>query len=311
MGLSLSGCARAVADPTLRPASVVTESEPRLDTPLAKYMLSWRELTVVSHARSLLLRQCLAAAGYDLPVEPLDVELERARVQEISDLSRVFGITDRRAAATNGYWPPTTPVPPDTRGIPNGQLGRCIAAADRRVGWAAGRSPYGIARELLIESRSHLEDRPQAAAAVDRWAQCMAEFGYRVTSPTNDQGDIAAELRARELRERRGVAGPSQHELSLASADISCKERTGFIAVVQPLAEAADRSLEETHRANLTADRRRLTELVHLALRISREASGRRNLGRTSPCPNPAGPADLVVSTSRYPRCLEQRGVAS
>lgn len=264
-GMAVGGCGSPGPAPTERvqPSPVAAAvPNPQLDSPLAPYMLSWRELTIVNHARSIHLSGCLADAGYELPVGDLQEELEQARLQEISDLSRMFGITDREAAAQNGYWPPEPPPAPPVNGIPAAILRQCASVADKKVGRTPGRSPYGLARELLIQSRSNLEEQPAAKRAIRRWVTCMADAGYEVTSPISDSGDIARELRARVAREEAGTVGPSRHELALAQADIACKSSQGTSEALNRNAMLLDFHQLAARQADLRDDRLRLDQLV-------------------------------------------------
>lgn len=286
VGLVVAGCGtQPIASMEARRSPPAPE--PKLSSPLAAYMLSWRELTLINHARSVLLSTCLAEAGYYLPTGDLEAKVERARSQEASDLSRMYGITDRTVAAVHGYWPPPAVPAEPVPAIATEVLDQCVGTADRGVGRKEGRSPYGIARELLIKSRSRLEDQPAAVAAVRDWTACMANAGHRVTSPLNDEGDIARELRSRQQREARGRTGPSPRELALAAADITCKEATNTVSRLAKVGEQLDLEVVRTHRSELAASRRRLT-LVLARIRNSgslsaTDSASDRPGGRISP----------------------------
>lgn len=237
-------------------------TDPSMPSPLAPYMLNWRELTLVNHARSVALSSCLSDHGYRLPVGNLSSEIARARAQELVDLSRLYGITDHDVAARNGYWPDDVPSAEPIERVPQLALDRCVAKADRSVGRTPGRSPYGLARELLISSRRQLEQQPHSRSAIRRWVDCMARSGYRVTSPLNDHGDIARELHARDVREESGRAGPSRREVAIALADIDCKKSTDLVPQLERVGKALDMRALRANRLALRKDRQRLDAVL-------------------------------------------------
>lgn len=264
--LAMSACGSG-ASPYPPDSAATTSPAPALDSPLAPYMLSWRELTIVEHARGVMIRDCLAAAGISFATPSLESALNRASAQEATDLARMFGITDSSVAAANGYWPADSAAAGPTP-TPSDELNECVEFTDRQLGRDPKRSPYGLARDLLIASRVRLEATPAARAPIGEWVACMDEAGFDVTSPTNDEDDIRFELRARQSRELNGELGPSPRELALAAADIDCKKRTGLVERLQRIATQRELRITRRHRTELVADRRRLDRLVATAQRV-------------------------------------------
>lgn len=271
VGLGLAGCGSTTSTASLDSPATEHASVLQLKSPLAPYMLSWQELTIVNHARSLLVRDCLATFQITFPTDSLEVAIEEARAQEVSDLGRMYGITDSVAARANGYWPASTSRA--SRAVPQSQrLVGCLATADSTLGRSPDRSPYGRARELLIKERADLETSPAARQPIREWISCMDAAGFTVTSPTNDRGDIRFEMRAREAREARGDVGPSKRERAMAAADIDCKARTRLVDRLQQVARLRESLIARRYASDLVADRRRLDQQVNKAEAVIRGA---------------------------------------
>lgn len=258
----LPGCA---ASPSVMPNDpfAALPMPARLDSPLEPYMLDWRELTLVNHARSLLVSACLKGRGYSLEIGDLRGELDRARRQESIDLERMWGITNAKIARAGGYLPPPAPeVQFNVTGIPEGALSACAEAADDELDRRPDRSPYGLARDLLIRSRVALESDWRAQRVIARWRRCMAEADYSVTSPLNDRGDIAAALARVDANPTKT---PRPSEVDMAMADIACKEQTKLVSALGKLASVREARLVERHATALQHDRSRLDRTVSKA----------------------------------------------
>lgn len=263
----------------LVPTQVIQRSDSSTLAPLQPFMLSWRELTLVNHARSLLLKDCLAQSGIPFAVTDLDTALAQAKVAEREDASRLFGITDASTAKLHGYWPaPSASMSPGSVQGNETAIQACAQQADRTLDRRADRSAYGLARELLIQSHQKLSTDREAQVAIRSWSACMRNFGYRVTSPVDDQGDIKHELQERSASSTDTLeAPPSRREIEMALTDIGCKVQTQLVQRLRTAVFRIEQTSRAANRQALVEDRARLdqvllrtTEVLHQAGASSR-----------------------------------------
>lgn len=253
---------------------VIPTGPSRIDSPLQPYMLDWRELATVNHARAILISRCMAEKGYEFDPGTLRSERRRILFTERQDLSRLYGITDARVAAVHGYAPAPIPVPdpqplPDSAAYWSALTGRaadsgpdagaqepggCAGAADKRLGRSRVRSAYGLARELWIQNQSRLQQTQTFDQVVNEWRLCMADAGYTVSSPLNDHGDIGTMTFNEPPAD--GSDAPTQAEIALAQADIACKQAVDLPGRLSRASRRLDSATEGHLRTRIEADRR-------------------------------------------------------
>lgn len=257
-----------------------------ITTPFDQFMLTAREAAIVDHARSVLVSQCMNEAGHQFEVAKLSALIARAEWTERQTRRRTFGITDGMEASSHGYVPAEPPfaLPPQppTSAVywkrligdgPSGQRG-CVGLADSTLGRDPSTSPLGLGHDLWIQSFARLEAEPRARAAIADWTACMAEGGFKVTSPITDEGDIKRTL----LSRAPGSTRATDDEIDLAMADIACKQQTRTVRRLSRVSRRLDEQLIARHHAALSADRKRLDALVEFASVVNGRASESRQV---------------------------------
>lgn len=264
-------------------ASPTAGADPVLDNPLQAYRLSVTELTTINQARSIVIGECMARLGFDFPVRTFEEELTENRYGEQLSISRLYGITDRSVAERYGYGrpaerPSTTTLDQQSpaellalkgrRLSPGGKPvadmdipeGGCVGEADRLFESDPDVSPYGLGHTLWVQAMSTLQGSDDYVKATEVWSRCLAERGYRVTAPLNDQGDIK---RLSGAGSAQGTATPAEIELALA--DIDCKDKVDLVGRLNAAGATIARTLIEQHQLALEDDRTRLDRQLRRA----------------------------------------------
>lgn len=272
-----------------------TATDPVLHNPLQAYRLTVTELTTVGQARSILISRCMARLGFDVPVESFEERLRQNRYGELAALGRLYGITDRETAAARGYGTPPEPrtvkpprtasqaelvalkgrtapgtsPDPDTDGATTGiPAGGCVGEAEREFEKDPDISNYGLGHTLWIEAMNRLQGSSGYRQIIGDWSRCLAELGYAVTSPLNDEGDIK---RLSATGSAQGKASPA--EIKLALADIDCKDEVDLVGRLDRAGSAIADALIEQHQEALKEDRERLDRQIHRATALVKESS--------------------------------------
>lgn len=298
--LPLTGCGPASTNAPAPGAGSATSTpdlttDAVLDSPLQSYRLSVTELTTVSHARSILITQCMQRLGFDMPIGSFKEELAENRYGEHLALGRIYGITDRRAAAKYGYAGPpehkitaeqhspspaellalkgrTAPGTQNKKGasIANGNIppGGCVGEVERLFEKDPDISNYGLGHTLWIEAMSRLQGSDVFRAIVADWSACLARQGYAATSPLDDQGDIK---RITGAGSAQGKATPA--EIKLALADIDCKTEVDLVGRLNDAGRTIANALIEQNQLALEEDSARLERQLRLAASLVKEGS--------------------------------------
>ncbi|WP_410614868.1 hypothetical protein [Amycolatopsis sp. lyj-109] len=239
-----------------------------LDLPLDKSQLTPVEELEIVKARNTLIEHCLAGHELTYAFPPVDPERDAAK-------PRRHGLVDAAEAATYGYRDPAvfTPrradgrqqPPPevvavitgtsDRRGVPPGG---CAGEADRTLTPDAKPGQEPVSFGLSQRSYEITRTTPPVTAAAAAWSRCMAEAGLRYADPQAAIDDPAF---------RAGRA--SAQEIAVATRDVHCKERTGWVRtwvaverVVQDALipyQAADLAREQQHKERQLAAARKIT----------------------------------------------------
>lgn len=274
--LGMAGCSSSlvtVSPEQPRVAVVTSVRTPAVVAdPLLAYAQDPKVLLAVQEATDILTKRCMASFGYPAYVVQ---DIDRPAASFAEGNTRLYGITDRAVAARYGYLPaPTAPFvdgPKSTTGryrlvltglrpgdnparvsrtaspgMVRGQVlpaGGCLGAARTQLtgniqGRAIGAAALGFQLDVTAWADAWTDSRTENAK--DDWSLCMADHGYRVHDPIDDQvqrGSVAdVEASAAEIKQ--------------ALADIGCKESTDFTARASAVnAVFAQRSLDANRAA--------------------------------------------------------------
>lgn len=291
LGLTMlvSGCSTQAAARSAGAESVsaTTPISSRV-MPLDAYRLSDAERTEISAARRILLRQCVAEFGIQLP--------EHKPVPETGPVTRTerrYGISDAALAARDGYhlgdrdprrvdgrdrW--LHDVAPDVETLLTGELvegstarphdedptllllgghhvprGGCIAEAKVAL-QEPGTDPNDVVDRLDVRSWDLSRESQVVRQAATAWSACMRRAGYDYPDPIEAGND-----------DRFQGSEVGDQEITVATNDIRCKKETNIIDIWFGQEVEIQRRLVSENIAELEKVKKR--ELV--TLRIARQ----------------------------------------
>jgi hypothetical protein len=234
-----------------------------LTLPLDPYRLGHEEQTDYLRARDVLIRECMADAGFDwyVPAEPSPT---------IDPKRRRYGVIDPQLAERFGYHLPPeagtertlrlrdetlrNPRAADAYFGPEGAEGEgCTTSADRQLARGAGGADFGLSTDLGFRALEMLKDHPGVVAAQRDWQECMRSYGYSYGSPYASAGDRAWNVDDPEI---------SEAERAVAIADVDCKYEVNLLDVwLQAETEIQHRLIDEN--AAELAPLKRAKRVVH------------------------------------------------
>ncbi|MER7707807.1 hypothetical protein ABTX81_33555 [Kitasatospora sp. NPDC097605] len=249
-----------------------------LALPMAAYMENYPQRVTIDRAVGLLTRDCMARFG--LSYDPPAPDANPASIYDDTNMVRRYGLTDRESAAklgyglgTESYTPPPAPkmsaaqvavfsgrvelkpdapeAPPTFNGIPIPREG-CRREARNKVG---GILDTGLSGRLDNESFDTSKAAPEVQAALAQWSSCMAGKGYTVDLPEN----------AFRLAPRNSSGAVGSAEITLALADVDCKESVNLVGVWFETESRIQRELIEKNQLALTEIRDRIEAAVKAA----------------------------------------------
>lgn len=250
--------------------------------PLAPYALSSTQRAELVYAFGLLVDECLAPFGYHWNEAELAEHVAVFRQLDTHWLASDYGVYDPDLAYRRPQVNPpesysnaphsllegerddlTAPAlrtisPGEHNGLtipPGGCIGEAYRALDDPGGINWGDELPGY-WELAVEATAQ---EPGYEEVVEPWRKCVADAGFTVTDPVSDEADIA------RIIETRPPQGPTEEELRLARIDIACQEKTGLVAAMTPLREAAQAKILAEHRVALDEQRAMLQRKIALA----------------------------------------------
>ncbi|MFD7242563.1 hypothetical protein [Streptomyces massasporeus] len=230
-----------------------TAGPPRITLPLDPYQVSDEDFGTVSRALTELTDRCMRRQGlaYEAPA-PQDTAATGPTGHE-----RRYGITVLETARTHGYHLAGAPArepeqpkrskayeraltgtgkPLDDGAFDDGCTGEAHSKLEAGIDMEAVDLPQWYKRDSFQRS---LED-PRVKAAFAAWSRCMAEAGHRYASPLDPPAD--PKVMGRTV---------TDHERSVAVADITCKTRTGLVDAWQRVETTLQRSTVTTRAAQL------------------------------------------------------------
>ncbi|MFJ8593593.1 hypothetical protein [Streptomyces sp. NPDC093598] len=248
-----------------------TAGPPRITLPLDPYQVSDEDFGTVSRALAELTDRCMRRQGltYEAPA-PQDTAATSPTGHE-----RRYGITVLESARRHGYHlagaPAQEPKQPKRSkayqraltgtGEPLGGPGEfddgCTGEAHRKLESGIDMEAVDLPQWYKRDSFQRSLDDPRVKAAFGAWSRCMAEAGHRFATPLDPPADP-------------GVMGRTvtEHEQSVAVADITCKQRTGLVGAWQQVESALQRSTVTSRAAQLRKARAEAARLVARADRI-------------------------------------------
>ncbi|MFI8892300.1 hypothetical protein [Streptomyces paradoxus] len=260
------------ARPT-RPAASgdATSGQPRITLPLDPYQVSDEDFGTVSRALAELTDRCMRRQGltYEVPAA------QDTTASSPTGHERRYGITVLETARKHGYHlvgaPAEQPEQPKRSrayeralsgtGKPLGGKGGfddgCTGEAHRKLESGIDMEAVDLPQWYKRDSFQRSLGDPRVKAAFGAWSRCMAEAGHRYAGPLDPPADP-------------GVMGRTvtEHERSVAVADITCKQRTGLVDAWQQVETTLQRRTVTTRAAQLEKARTEAGRLIARAGKI-------------------------------------------
>ncbi|MCX5209128.1 hypothetical protein OG689_07485 [Kitasatospora sp. NBC_00240] len=249
---------------------------------MAAYMENYAQRRTISTAVGSLTHDCMARFGFSY--SPPSSEGSPSSIYDDTNMARRYGITDRELAAKFGYGlgddsytppagprmtdaeiavfsghvalkPGAAPAAPTYNGIPVPKEGCRRESLDKVGGMLDTTLPGRLDSQSLDASQAD----PAVQEALHQWSLCMAGRGYTVDVPYN----------ADKLAPGGSAQGPSSAQLTVALADIDCKEKTDLVGVWFRAETQVQNQLIEQNQLALNEVRERVSAAVKAASSVT------------------------------------------
>ncbi|WP_043625933.1 hypothetical protein [Nonomuraea candida] len=238
--------------------------------PLDAYQLTGRRQAEYDRAKGLLIRACMAKAGFTW-------ESPTGRVHDPH--RRRYGVIDLESASSHGYHPPPDPTSERIARmhlavLRNEQASRvyfgtedapeagCAARASKELTRGAGSHMEGLVYSLSLRSFTASKAHPVVVAAQREWKDCMRSRGHAYSTPEEVLEDPAWNL---------SMPGASAAERAVAVADVECKQRVRLVERWSRVEAEIQRELIAEHAVPLESVR----SALDASLKNAREVLGR------------------------------------
>ncbi|NUW46151.1 hypothetical protein [Nonomuraea rhodomycinica] len=213
-----------------------------LSVPFDRYNFSTADISVLEAAEELLVRDCMRRRGMAWEVLP------RSAMEDLEPPNRRrYGVVEPEIARLFGYHPPPDRPTVARRAAARDSRARRLSAQERRAAHdeedgcleqarshleqGTPRVDEALFNKLISETFARSRRDPRVVQVFGAWSACMREQGRQYADP------LAAVTDRRWMND--GPASPE--EISVARADVRCKERTGLV----PVWSAAEKRLQD------------------------------------------------------------------
>lgn len=249
-GCSANGDSGGGSLPDLGEVPRVRASADIPDLPLDAYVLTKEQYQAYLKAQRLLIRECMSRFGFDF--RALDVVLDAEKVPDLRpDKTRYYFLVDADPAAASGYRVPdragsgdtdaegkdpegedTTPTAAERAVLVGSDAGEQVGGERVPKGGCQGEANRGTLGEDGTDTFLRLpNERVALRARVDTdervrdvfgaWSACMKKAGYDYDDP----------MQANDDDRWKTPAPAGQAEIQVATADVTCKQRTNVVGV--------------------------------------------------------------------------------
>ncbi|MEU6357260.1 hypothetical protein ABZ896_49515 [Streptomyces sp. NPDC047072] len=257
--LAMSGSGYYALSDSGEPTLAQQAAGVRVDMPLDAYRLTPQQQLEVDRAADLLVRACMAKAGFEwyIPAEP---------PRRVDPRRRRYGVIDPQVAQEWGYHLPVDPASTDTAsrrsavlkdpradrayyGPEDDKAKGCAAKAHAELAHGAGNArdiAFPRATTLSWQSLEASKKQRDVVAALRAWKKCMAARGHPYDTPAEAVSDKAWDLDA---------AAVGRQEKAVAVADVTCKYEVGLVTTWWEAESAVQRGMISANAAALTAQK--------------------------------------------------------
>lgn len=241
------------------------------------YMPSDEERGQLSQARKILIGDCMKGFGFKWVPAP---ELPKVGPKTLTDWR--YGIHDMALAEERGYKIDAKEQAAYDAAVGKGAVdgttadGSAARVLDGRIkdvggkkvpaGGCVGEANSGVETEAL-QARTALdlanaafvksEQEPKVVKAFTSWSACMKRNGYNYAKPLDASDD-----------RRFSGTEVTPEEISTATADITCRQKTNVAWIWYQAESALQRQAIEAHAEGLSAERKKIDSAVRQASKI-------------------------------------------
>ncbi|MGP4103449.1 hypothetical protein [Nonomuraea sp. KM90] len=269
-------CAATAACAGSGPPRAVPEDVPAISAqarelllPLDAYVLRTLDIHTIEAAEDRLIADCMRKQGMDWTLLPASAAEDPAPLNR-----RRYGVIEPAIAARYGYHiPPPLPVlarreeawaarkelarRKQLAAYGKDGVGGCWLWAHEYLERGIGPYPAALYNKYAKQAFEAGQRAPRVVAVIREWEACMKRAGHSYADPFRAAEDPAW---ARSSR-------PSPRELSVARADVRCKEQTGLVTTWA----AAEKDIQNDIVADNAADFRKLKDTRERLLRAACE----------------------------------------
>ncbi|MFI9783592.1 hypothetical protein ACIHEI_08825 [Kitasatospora sp. NPDC051984] len=257
--------------------------------PVEQYLLTPAQLAQLDYAIGLLTQDCMKRFQFSL-----DIPAELTHQRTGSQIPRRYGPSDLSEAQQYGYHsrpdedrdlakvPPPEDLPAAEQFVLTGNTntaansaptlsggldippGGCRGAAVREIGGGAGSyAGSELAQQIGDTSFMRAKSDDRVTAVNSAWSACMKTHGYAYQTPMDAFSDS----------QWKGSQMASQLELSVATADVTCKQQTNLIGVWYSVESAFQQQQIQKHAEQLAQDQSRMQQELGRTADVLRTAN--------------------------------------
>jgi hypothetical protein len=150
-----------------------------------------------------------------------------------------YGVASMAEAKEYGYRLPGSTVSSPSPAVPQKVLeafygtknsAGCAGRAYTTLDIAASNDAYAYVQQLRSQALADVYSDKRVIAANTAWSACMASSGYHYANPLDPARDRGLLGRGLPVPRGASIPPPSPAEKAVAVADVTCKQRVGYLA---------------------------------------------------------------------------------
>lgn len=270
----------AAAGPSGEPQVTVTPQPDPANAalPLDAYSFDKAQQKVMEQAQDILTESCMRRVGF----ASFKNSSTYAKTTAKPSTSGI-GLVDAESAKKYGYRSGALPDrgaeagaprdPNETAALfgpqdgaaahPGAPEGGCSGEATRKLYPKSSESGTKLLDELVQQAGDRARGDSRITAGIAQWSSCMREAGFQVSTPWELQ----------QMEGTRWTGTVTSEEITAATTDVSCKQRTKLTDTWTAVLTAYQNGLVERHKEGLDQEKKRLGEQVRFAQKVLQDGS--------------------------------------